>query len=357
MRQPNLSGWCAFFGLLLMIGVDLRPGSATGKEERADGPGALPGVRCAARAGTALEILGSGGPMHREARGSAAYLLWHRGRPAAVVDMGGDTAMALARAGVDAGEIDTLLISHFHPDHVSGLPDFLWGEIVSNRDRPLTVVGPSGTDTFPALETFLARQFGEQGSFPFMSGLLSGEEFELETRTVDVAVATPQLVAEREGLRFSALGVPHGRTPALAFRIDGPNFRVVLSGDQTARLPAFSRFARNADVLVAHAMITDAAARSPLSQVVALPGVLGAQALESAARHVVLGHLMGHSDDDSRQWSLSDLDDVYAGIREYYTETITLASDGLCVPLMPASQGDSGNSILPLRRSQSAVLN
>ena len=128
MRQPNLSGWCAFFGLLLMIGVDLRPGSATGKEERTDGPGALPGVRCAARAGTALEILGSGGPMHREARGSAAYLLWHRGRPAAVVDMGGDTAMALARAGVDAGEIDTLLISHFHPDHVSGLPDFLWGE-------------------------------------------------------------------------------------------------------------------------------------------------------------------------------------------------------------------------------------
>ena len=115
----------------------------------------------------------------------------------------------------------------------------------------------------------------------------------METRTVDVAIATPQLVAELDGLRFSALGVPHGRAPALAFRIDGPNFRVVLSGDQTAHLPAFPRFAKNADVLVVHAMVTDEAASSPLSQVVALPGLLGRQALDAAARHVVLGHLMG----------------------------------------------------------------
>lgn len=343
MRQQNFSRWCAF-SLLLLVGVDSWSGTAMESKERADRPGTSPGVTCAERSRTALQVLGSGGPMHAEGRGSAAYLLWHSGRPAAVVDMGGDTATALARAGVEAGEIDTLLVSHFHPDHVSGLPDFLWGEIVANRDRPLTIVGPSGTDTFPALETFLARQFGEQGSFPFMSGVLSGEAFELETRTVDVALATPQLVVELDGLRFSALGVPHGRAPALAFRIDGPNFRIVLSGDQTARLPAFPRFAKNADVLVVHAMITDEAASSPLSQAVALPGVLGGQALEAAARHVVLGHLMGHSDADSRLWSLAALDDVYAGIRDSYAGTITLASDGLCIPLMPASQGNSNPS-------------
>lgn len=38
----------------------------------------------------AVQVLGSGEPMHGDGRGSAAYVLWVKQRPVVVVDMGGD---------------------------------------------------------------------------------------------------------------------------------------------------------------------------------------------------------------------------------------------------------------------------
>lgn len=298
-------------------------------------PGSSPDRSCAEDGGAAIQVLGSGGPMHAQGRGSAAYLLWYERRAAVVIDMGGDTAAALARAGVAAGEIDILLLSHLHPDHVSGLPDFLWGEMVAGRHRPLVIAGPSGSGAFLPLEAFLARQFGEQGAFPFMRGVLTGEPFVLETKTVDASAPTAQPLGESGKLRLSALAVPHGRTPALAFRVDGPGFSVVFGGDQTARSPGFLRFAADADVLVVHAMLTERAAGSDLSRVVALPGDLARQAAESRVGHLVLGHLMGAggNGDEARLWSLASIASVIDGIRASYAGTLTVASDGLCIPL------------------------
>src|SRR5579863_284755 len=67
------------------------------------------------RAEVAVAVLGSGGPMHGDGRGSSAYLVFVHHKPAAVIDMGGDTAAKLAAAGVEAGSVGTLLISHLHP--------------------------------------------------------------------------------------------------------------------------------------------------------------------------------------------------------------------------------------------------
>ena len=288
---------------------------------------------CGANGETAILVLGSGGPMHGGGRGSAAYLLLHEGRPVTIVDMGGDTPTALARAGVRTDRMGMLMISHLHPDHVSGLPDFLWGEMVAGRDRPLTLVGPSGSATVPALDTFLERSFGADGAFPFMAGLFDGDPFELKTKTVDVDARRPQAIAELDSLRFHALGVPHGSTPALAFRADGPDFRVLFAGDQTARLEAFTRFSADADILVVHAMLTPHAANSTLADVVALPGDLGRQASEAEVRHLVLGHLMGGRDGEDDVWSLASMDELISGIRDHYSGMITVASDGRCIAL------------------------
>lgn len=55
----------------------------------------------------------------------------------------------LRRCGIDAAAIDTVLISHFHPDHTFGWPFLLLEMKYCGRgDRPLHVVGPPGVQSF-----------------------------------------------------------------------------------------------------------------------------------------------------------------------------------------------------------------
>jgi len=56
---------------------------------------APPGVRaqsCGAQ-GVAVQVLGSGGPEQQDKRASSSYLVWEDGRPRALVDAGGGSAL------------------------------------------------------------------------------------------------------------------------------------------------------------------------------------------------------------------------------------------------------------------------
>lgn len=79
--------------------------------------------------------------MHGEGRRGSSYVLWLSGRPAIVVDMGADMPAALAQAGAMPASVEIVLVSHLHADHISGLPDFLWGEKTAGRRRALVITG------------------------------------------------------------------------------------------------------------------------------------------------------------------------------------------------------------------------
>lgn len=293
-------------------------------------------AHCGARttSNAALEVLGSGGPMHGGGRASAAYLLWLNGRPQIVIDMGSGAAVALARARVSVEDIEILLVSHLHPDHVGDLPEFLWGALQADRKTPITIFGPSGAGDFPDIETFLTRLFAPDGAYPFMHVLLSDHGFHLETHVIAAAEIDAKLLLERNDLRITAYPVPHGRAPTLAYRIDGRDFKVVFAGDQSGLDPGFAQFARDADLLVLHAMLTEDAAGNPLAGVVALPSTLGKRASEANAKRVLLGHLMGADSDIRRIWSLSDRRGVLASVRAAgYHGQVLFAKDGECLRL------------------------
>jgi len=65
-----------------------------------------------------------------------------------LIDCGASALIGLNRLGIDPNTIDTILISHLHGDHFSGL---VWwmihGQHVSRRSTPLTVVGPRTIET------------------------------------------------------------------------------------------------------------------------------------------------------------------------------------------------------------------
>lgn len=62
-----------------------------------------------------------------------------------LVDCPGSPIIRLQQAGLDPLQIDRLLLTHFHPDHVSGTPAFLMQSWLMGRKEPLHIYGLAGT--------------------------------------------------------------------------------------------------------------------------------------------------------------------------------------------------------------------
>ncbi len=64
-----------------------------------------------------------------------------------LIDCGEGTQIALKWAGQKSKPIDVICFTHFHADHISGLPGFLLTMSNEGRTEPLTMIGPVGLET------------------------------------------------------------------------------------------------------------------------------------------------------------------------------------------------------------------
>jgi len=63
-----------------------------------------------------------------------------------VIDCGEGTQVAMKEVGWSPKPVDVLLITHFHADHISGLPGLLLTMGNAEKKTPLTIVGPKGIE-------------------------------------------------------------------------------------------------------------------------------------------------------------------------------------------------------------------
>lgn len=270
--------------------------------------------------GVAVQILGSGGPRMSRDRASASYLVWIDGRSRMLVDAGGGAFLRFGQAGARIEDLSLIALSHLHPDHVSDLPALLWGDMT--RTAPLALSGPSGNEAMPAVPAFLRHLFDEKnGAFRVLSrtvGGSAGRGIPLEVREIDVTNASASPVLAQPDLAVTAIGIPHGNIPALAYRVRASNAEIVFSTDQTGTNPRFADFARDADVLVMHMAIA-AGATSPLH---APPDVVGRVARDAQVKRLVLSHI-----------GPFDLEAAVAGVKTHYTGPLTVGADLQCTPL------------------------
>ena len=61
-----------------------------------------------------------------------------------LIDCGEGTQVALAESGLRLKPIDVICITHFHADHIAGLPGLLLSMGNTGRTDPVTIVGPTG---------------------------------------------------------------------------------------------------------------------------------------------------------------------------------------------------------------------
>lgn len=167
-------------------------------------------------------------------RQSAVLVRGERGT--ILLDCGATTASGLSKLGVDRDEIETILVSHFHGDHFSGIPQLMlaarWQD---RRKHALRIAGPPGIEN--RVRT-LARAMGhsledQDWTFPVhFTEVPAGAEYEIGPARIRSFDTKHQIEAHPQG-----------------YRVDSGGQIIAYSGD-TGWFPELPRLSAGADLFI-----------------------------------------------------------------------------------------------------------
>ncbi len=90
-------------------------------------------------------LLGTGGMMPLPNRYLTSLMTRYNGS-SLLIDCGEGTQVSIRMKGWSVHSIDTICFTHFHGDHISGLPGLLLSMGNSDRTEPVTLIGPRGLE-------------------------------------------------------------------------------------------------------------------------------------------------------------------------------------------------------------------
>ena len=88
-------------------------------------------------------LLGTGGMMPLPYRWLTSLMIRFGGSNI-LIDCGEGTQIAIREKGWSPNPIDVICFTHYHADHISGLPGLLLSIGNSERTEPITMIGPKG---------------------------------------------------------------------------------------------------------------------------------------------------------------------------------------------------------------------
>jgi ribonuclease Z len=203
-------------------------------------------------------LCGTGSPLpDRERAGACTAII--AGGLVVLVDIGPGAWETLDLAGVPAGALGAVLLTHFHSDHIGDFGEALTQSWIAGRDAPLDVYGPAGTarvvngfmEAYAQDADYRTEHHGE-AYMPRAAAAAIAHEIPLGD-----AEDTAAPVFERNGLRATMFRVRHDPVqPAVGYRFDYKGRSVVVSGD-TAKSPSTAVHAKGADILIHEALNRD----------------------------------------------------------------------------------------------------
>ena len=133
-------------------------------------------------------LLGSGGMMPLPYRWLTALMTRYNGSQL-LIDCGEGTQIALKEKGWSFKPIDVICFTHYHGDHISGLPGLLLTMGNADRKEPLTLIGPKGLERVVSSLRVIAPEL----------------PFEIHYREI----TEPEQIFEMDGYRLKAFRVKH----------------------------------------------------------------------------------------------------------------------------------------------------
>lgn len=207
--------------------------------------------------GLNVALCGTGSPMPDPTRAGPCSAVIVGGK-VFLVDSGEGAARNLSRMGIPAGRIEAIFLTHFHSDHIDGLPPVLlqrW--IGGTHTQPTPLFGPEGVEAVAA--GFNAAYALDKGYRTAHHGPAvappSGHGAAPMVFSAEAAAAPDGVVVYNAGgLVVRAFTVDHGPvSPAVGYRFDYGGRSVVFSGD-TAVSPHLNAMASGADLLIHEAL-------------------------------------------------------------------------------------------------------
>lgn len=258
--------------------------------------------------GLHLGLCGTGSPMPNPRRAGPCNIIV-AGRQVFVVDIGENGNRNLNLMGISTAEVDALLLTHFHSDHIDGIgPLMLYHWTRGASATPLPVYGPQGVEqvlagfnaAYALDNTYRVAHHGET-VVPRSGGGAAARPFAM--------AGSSAVVLQGGGLTVIAFTVDHDPVgPAVGYRFDYKGRAVCISGD-TAKSANLISVCKGADVIVHDAlqsrMVKDIEAAfaaegdantakifADIQDYHASPEQAAESAQEAGARMLVLSHLV-----------------------------------------------------------------
>ena len=92
-----------------------------------------------------LCLLGTGGMLPLPYRALTSLMVRYNGS-SILIDCGEGTQNQIRLQGWSFKPIDVICFTHYHADHISGLPGLLLSMGNAERTEPLTMIGPKGLE-------------------------------------------------------------------------------------------------------------------------------------------------------------------------------------------------------------------
>lgn len=204
-------------------------GKATGRMKQTIDQPHEAAVPPAPAGGMAVTLLGTGTPGLLVRRWGPATLVEANGK-VLLFDAGRGCPVRLKQVGIEGGQLSAVFITHFHSDHVNGLPDlwmmrYLFG-IRTKLETPLRVVGPPGV---AELTHHIKQAFAADTRIRHADEHASLTAADFDTREFD----GDGVVFAEDGVTVTAFEVNHGDLikPAYGYRVDYGGHAVTISGD------------------------------------------------------------------------------------------------------------------------------
>ena len=207
--------------------------------------------------GLHIALCGTGSPLPDPTRAGPCSAII-AGDRLFIVDAGEGSTRNLAYMGIPAGRIEAMFLTHFHSDHIDGLPPLMlqrWG--YSSALTPTPIHGPTGVDkVVDGFRAAYVLDFGyrvthhsERIMPPGGSGG-KGIPFALPP----VGQGDQVVVLDDKGLKVTAFRVNHAPVePAVGYRFDYKGRSIVISGDTNVSASLVAA-AKGADILVHEAL-------------------------------------------------------------------------------------------------------